>query len=146
MSVNVKQPQVGERYFRDLANGKQSRREIVKREGNNIYWADWEKESAGGSLWISSWQNWVRGARLLPDRYIRIRIAVAVDSEGQYAAAGDSAGLEGDWDRFDYVLDGLGRDVTRTWVTASVRIPSIDLREGQECLQNEESRQKDTST
>lgn len=58
-----------------------------------------------------------------PARVVKVRIAVAVDREGQWNAAGWSTkeGTPADWAAMDIAIDAVGE--AHYWITAELPVP-----------------------
>ncbi len=59
--------------------------------------------------------------------YVKIRIAVAIDSNGTYSAAGYTKMT--DADAFDYLLDNLEPGEARYYIEATLRKPIVLVAE-----------------
>ncbi len=60
---------------------------------------------------------------------VKVRVPVAVDHEGRYAACRWwNEGREGDWrDFMDVALDELHEGEARYWLTAELPIPEVEV-------------------
>lgn len=67
-------------------------------------------------------------------RTVKCRIALAVDASGAWSAAGGNASPKDkrtEWERFDYILDGIESGEARFIVEVDVPVPEVKTVTGE---------------